>query len=251
MAEILLPHRHGEDDIILYSAEQLSELRDFDAVAAVFRLMGDASRVRIFWLLCHCEECVLNISALVGMSSPAVSHHLRELKNSGLIESRREGKEVHYRAADTEEARLLHRMIENVMQISCPREKQRELERDAAEESAKAQQCRAEYVEIVKKIHRQLLENLDQRITIEELSRRYSVNTSTLKAVFKTVYGDSIASHMKRHRMEEAARLLVSTGESAAEIAKKVGYENQSKFTAAFRETYGVSPTAYRKENGG
>ena len=42
-----------------------------------------------------CEECVLNISAMLEMSSPAVSHHLRPLKNSGLIVSRREGKEVY------------------------------------------------------------------------------------------------------------------------------------------------------------
>ena len=54
------------------------------------------------------------------MSSPAVSHHLRPLKNSGLIVSRREGKEVYYRAADTAQSRLLHQMIEQVMAIACP-----------------------------------------------------------------------------------------------------------------------------------
>ena len=32
-----------------------------------------------------CEECVINISAMMDMSSPAVSHHLRQLKNAGLI----------------------------------------------------------------------------------------------------------------------------------------------------------------------
>ncbi|MDD6598560.1 MAG: ArsR family transcriptional regulator [Anaerovibrio sp.] len=31
----------------------------------------------MFWILCHCEECVLNIAALLNMSSPAVPHHLR------------------------------------------------------------------------------------------------------------------------------------------------------------------------------
>ena len=65
------------------------------------RLLSDAGRVRIFWLLCHCEECVVNLAAMVGMSSPAASHHLRQLKDSGLIISRRIGKEVYYRAADT------------------------------------------------------------------------------------------------------------------------------------------------------
>ena len=42
-----------------------------------------------FWLLCHCEECVINIVALVEMSSPAVSHHLKQLRSGGLITSRR------------------------------------------------------------------------------------------------------------------------------------------------------------------
>ena len=63
---------------------------------------------------------MLNISAMMRMSSPAVSHHLRALKGSGLIVSRREGKEVYYRAADTEQSRLLHRMMERIMEITCP-----------------------------------------------------------------------------------------------------------------------------------
>ena len=54
-------------------------------------------------------------------------HHGEEtqlpaLKASGLIVSRREGKEVYYRAADTAQARLLHQMIERVMEIACPEE---------------------------------------------------------------------------------------------------------------------------------
>ena len=93
---------------------------DFQTVADILKQLGDGSRIRIFWLLCHCEECVINLSSIVGMSSPAVSHHLRQLKNSGLIVSRREGKEVYYRAADTEQAQLLHHMIEKMVEIACP-----------------------------------------------------------------------------------------------------------------------------------
>ena len=100
---------------------QLEKTGDFQAIADVFRQLGDPTRVRIFWLLCHCEECVVNISAMMDMSSPAVSHHLRPLRNSGLIVSRREGKEVYYRAADTAQSRLLHQMIEQVMAIACPK----------------------------------------------------------------------------------------------------------------------------------
>ena len=54
------------------------------------------------------------------MSNPAVSHHLRPLKASGLIVSQRAGREVYYKAADTVQAQLLHRMLEQVMEIACP-----------------------------------------------------------------------------------------------------------------------------------
>lgn len=89
-----LPHRHNEGAETALIREQLDQVEDFQIVADIFKQLGDTTRIRIFWLLCHCEECVLNISAMLNMSSPAVSHHLRPLKASGLIVSRREGKEV-------------------------------------------------------------------------------------------------------------------------------------------------------------
>ena len=73
-----LPHDHGEEQN--HTAAMRELLRDeghFQRIADIFRQLGDPSRIRIFWLLCHCEECVVNIAAMVEMSSPAVSHHLR------------------------------------------------------------------------------------------------------------------------------------------------------------------------------
>jgi len=121
MEQAKLPHRHREGPQTELIQEQLNHVDYFQTVAEVFKQLGDTTRIRIFWLLCHQEECVLNISAMLNMSSPAVSHHLRPLKNSGLIVCRREGKEVYYRAADTEQGRLLHQMIEQVMEITCPK----------------------------------------------------------------------------------------------------------------------------------
>lgn len=118
MPNTALPHDHGQP--IEQNLESMPKESDFQTVADIFKQLCDGSRIRIFWLLCHCEECVINLSSLVGMSSPAVSHHLRQLKNSGLIVSRRDGKEVYYKAADTEQAQLLHRMIEKMVEISCP-----------------------------------------------------------------------------------------------------------------------------------
>ncbi len=121
MDTMKLPQHHGEEHEITFIQKQLNQVDNFQTVADVFRQLGDTTRIRIFWLLCHCEECVINISALLNMSSPAVSHHLRPLKNSGLVVSRRIGKEVYYHAADTEQGRLLHQMIEQVMEITCPK----------------------------------------------------------------------------------------------------------------------------------
>lgn len=117
---INLPHYHGTQDTAIQLQKQLSQIDHFHIVSEVFKQLGDTSRIRIFWLLCHCEECVINISAMMEMSSPAVSHHLRPLRNSGLIISRRVGKEVYYKASDTEQSRLLHQMIEKLMKITCP-----------------------------------------------------------------------------------------------------------------------------------
>ncbi len=117
MPNISLPHDHGQS--IEKELENMPKEEDFQTVSDIFKQLCDRSRVRIFWLLCHCEECVINLASIVGMTSPAVSHHLRQLKSSGLIVSRREGKEVYYKAADTDEAQLLHHMIEKIMEISC------------------------------------------------------------------------------------------------------------------------------------
>lgn len=115
-----LPHNHGDlhkEDLL---RKHVSNTTDFQVVADLFRLLDDCNRLRIFWLLCHCEECVINISAMVDMTSPAVSHHLKQLKASGLIVSRREGKEVYYKAADTATSQLLHKTIEQLTDIVCP-----------------------------------------------------------------------------------------------------------------------------------
>ena len=101
----------------------VSQHTDFRMVCELFRQLSDETRIRIFWILCHREECVQEIAALMEMSSAAISHHLRRLRACALIVSRREGKEVYYRAADTKEARVLHQMIEDLLDITCPQER--------------------------------------------------------------------------------------------------------------------------------
>ena len=115
-----LPHDHGQS--IEQTLKNMPGTDHFQTLSELFKQLGDGSRLRIFWLLCHCEECVINLSAMVDMSSPAVSHHLRQLKAAGLIVNRRAGKEVYYTASQTQQAQLLHHMLERLMEITCPSE---------------------------------------------------------------------------------------------------------------------------------
>lgn len=89
-------------------------------VAEVFKQVSDGTRLRIFWLLCHCEECVSNIAAAMDMSDSAVSHHLKVLRRGGLITGRRDGKEIYYRQADARQAKLMHEACEKIFEITCP-----------------------------------------------------------------------------------------------------------------------------------
>ena len=104
----------------------------------------------------------------------------------------------------------------------------------------------SQQTELIKEIHQFLTDHLDRRFTIEELSKRYLINPSTLKEVFKAVYGLPVASYMKEYRIGQAMKLLRDTDASIAEIAARVGYETQGKFSKAFKDVAQVLPTEYR-----
>ena len=105
--------------------------------------------------------------------------------------------------------------------------------------------------EIIHQVHQLLTENLDSRITIEQLSRRFLMNPSTMKELFKAEYGSSIAAHIRQHRMEKASALLLESGDSLAQVARAVGYESQSKFSAEFKKVFGMLPSEFRKLHAG
>lgn len=102
--------------------------------------------------------------------------------------------------------------------------------------------------ELIREIHDYLTEHPEKRCTIEELSRRYLINTSSLKSEFKAVYGLPIAAYMKEYRVKKAMELLRSTDDSIRDIAARLGYESQGKFTKAFKDIVQITPICYRKQ---
>lgn len=103
-------------------------------------------------------------------------------------------------------------------------------------------------IETIQKVHAKMIENLDKRYTIDALSSEFLMNQTTLKAVFKKVYGKPIASYMKDYRMKKASEMLKESDMLLFDVARAVGYSSQSKFSQAFKETYGVVPSRYRQE---
>ena len=114
------------------------------------------------------------------------------------------------------------------------------------EQNALTQYC-SQQTEQIRRVHQQLTEHLDQRFTIEALSKQYLMNTATLKKVFKAVYGLPIATYMKEYRIRQAMKLLRETDAPIAEIASQVGYGTQGKFSEAFKDVAQMLPTTYRK----
>lgn len=273
-----LPHQHHN------SSEQIAafmpDAESFGTVSSFFRQLGDPNRIRILWLLCHTEECVVNIAAIIGMSSPAAMHHLKLLKEAGLIESRRNGKEVYYRVSETEEAAALHFMIEEMMKISCPEVENDEIHAAIKAHSHQHDECGScdsancihklphipempseaekesvfmersvtpDNAALISSIHDFITKDLRTHYTTEDLSKIFHINTTTLKKAFSSTYGQPIAAYMKEMRMRAAEEYLRETSLEIGEIADALGYANHAKFSAAFKEYSGMLPKAYRK----
>ena len=222
-----LPHDHGEEQN--HTAAMRELLRGeahFQSVADIFRQLGDPSRIRIFWLLCHCEECVVNIADMVEMSSPAVSHHLRTLRSSGLLVTRRDGKEVYYHAADTAQARLLHEMVEQVKDVACPQWR-----------------SQAEQVQLIREMHDYLTEHMDWRITIDELAGRFYLSKYHMMRRFRQETGYTIHHYLMEKRLMLAQQLL-RTGAPLAQVCFDVGYQDYSTFSRAYKNHFGRAPSA-------
>lgn len=85
-------------------------------VAELFRSFSDTSRVRIVYVLVRKEMNVGALAQMVGISESAVSHHLRSLRQMGLVVARRDGKEVYYRIQDEHIIALFGQGVNHVQQ---------------------------------------------------------------------------------------------------------------------------------------
>jgi AraC-like DNA-binding protein len=110
--------------------------------------------------------------------------------------------------------------------------------------SAQAPRLSPADIDRLERVRRCLVERLADPPTLAELARRAGFNVTKLKGGFRTLFGTSVFAYLRRIRMEQARRLLLERHLNVSEIALRVGYQNPSKFAAAFRRQFGMSPSS-------
>lgn len=88
------------EDLVRKVHERLPEEEKLYALAELFKVFGDYTRIRILYVLFEEEVCVCDLAEALHMTQPAISHQLKILKQAKLVGSRRDGKSVFYSLAD-------------------------------------------------------------------------------------------------------------------------------------------------------
>lgn len=90
--------------------ELLKDLADF------YKVFGDATRIKILYVLLESEVCVCDLAELLGMTQSAISHQLRVLKQMKLVKNRRDGKTVYYSLADGHIQSIISQGMEHIQE---------------------------------------------------------------------------------------------------------------------------------------
>lgn len=104
-------------------------------------------------------------------------------------------------------------------------------------------------VELVKAVAEYIANHLGGKITVKQLTLEFGVSDTYLQNAFRSVYGMPVISFIRAQKMQSAAQVLIHTNRTIDEIAEEYGYENESKFSAAFKKIMGDPPGVFRKEH--
>lgn len=93
-------------------------------------------------------------------------------------------------------------------------------------------------------------QNLNKKVTIEQLCKACATNPSTLNFRFRRAFNCSSGEYIITHKLANAKKLLLTSNYSISEISMRVGFENQYYFSTAFKKKEGISPSTFRKKQG-
>ena len=104
-------------------------------------------------------------------------------------------------------------------------------------------------MEIAKKTHDLLTEDLSMRYSAKDLAQMFGISETSLKNYFKGVYGIGYRDYQKSVRMRTAADLLTNTKMKVLDISLKVGFKSQTKFSICFKTFFGMNPLEFRRKS--
>lgn len=90
------------------------DITEIQKLSAIYKALGEPTRLKILHCLKQEEMCVCDISAILDMSQSAVSHQLRVLRNLRLVKYRKEGKMVYYSLDDEHIFRILDEGLSHI-----------------------------------------------------------------------------------------------------------------------------------------
>jgi AraC-like DNA-binding protein len=83
-------------------------------------------------------------------------------------------------------------------------------------------------------------------LDVDDLARVAALSRAHFSREFRRAFGESPHAYLQTRRLERAASLLRSTDRSVADVCFSVGLQSVGSFTTSFKQTFGMTPTAYR-----
>ena len=103
--------------------------------------------------------------------------------------------------------------------------------------------------EKIKEVHKLIIDSPSKNYTVEVLSQMFDIPESTLRKNFREIYGSPIYKYIKKFKINKAAELLKNDRSlKVSDVAESVGYDNPSKFAAAFKDVMGITPLEYKQK---
>lgn len=102
------------DEIVKKVKNSLPDDDTLYGVCELYKLFGDVTRIRILYALFQSEMCVRDIATLLNMTTSAISHQLKLLKQARLVKFRRDGKTLFYSLADDHVRKIIDNGIEHI-----------------------------------------------------------------------------------------------------------------------------------------
>ena len=106
-------HKEKVDEVL----KKMPKDNTLNKLAYLFKLIGDTTRCRILFALDQNEMCVCDLANVLNMTKSSISHQLAVLRKSGVVKSRKSGKEVYYTLDDEHIVQLFEIGLEHINHI--------------------------------------------------------------------------------------------------------------------------------------